>query len=73
MLKGLPPRPEDIAIEEPPTWLAIHEFGTEDVDIKALMATADTEWSKRVLGDAKRRETPVYRYVESFGDGKFFQ
>ena len=72
-LKGLPPRAEDIAIEEPPSWLAIHEFGTENVDMKALMATADTKWSKRILGDAKKRETPAYRFVKSYGDEKFFQ
>jgi hypothetical protein len=72
-LKGLPPRDADIAIEEPPTWLAIHEFDTEDVDMKALMATTYTEWSKRILGGAKKRETPAYRFVKSYGDGKFFQ
>ncbi|KAF4625432.1 hypothetical protein G7Y89_g12735 [Cudoniella acicularis] len=71
-LKGLPPRPEDKEVQAPPTWLAIHEFDTEDLDTKALMATADTEWSKGILGSIARMEALTYHHVASYGDGKFF-
>lgn len=50
----------------------MHEFDTEDLDTKALMATADTEWSKKIMGAVTKLETPVYRHVESYGDEKFF-
>ena len=72
-LKGLPARPEDKKIQEPPKFLAIHEFDTEDLDMPALIATADTEWSKRIMGSVARMETPIYNHVASYGDGKFFQ
>jgi len=72
VLKGLPPREEDKEIQVPPTYLAIHEFDTESLDTEALMATADTAWSKRIMGAVTKLETPVYRHVESYGDGKFF-
>jgi len=71
-LKGLPPREGDHAIQEPPSWLAIHEFSREDLDFPKLMATAETEISKEILGTATKTETPVYRFTQSYGDGKFF-
>ncbi|KAH6673042.1 hypothetical protein B0J14DRAFT_701007 [Halenospora varia] len=72
-LKGLPPRPEDKEIIAPPTWQAIHEFDTENIDMTKLMATADTEWSKKIMGNVARVEAPMYHHVQSYGDGKFFQ
>jgi hypothetical protein len=71
-LKGLPPREEDKEIQVPPTYLAMHEFDTEDLDMKALMATADTEWSKKIMGAVTKLETPVFKHAKSYGDGKFF-
>ena len=69
-LKGLPTTDEKAP--EPPTWLAIHEFDTLDLPMKDMQATAETEWSKRILGTAKVIEAPVYRHVKSFGKGTFF-
>ncbi|RDW64780.1 hypothetical protein BP6252_10431 [Coleophoma cylindrospora] len=71
-LKGLPPREADIAIEAPPTWLAIHEFDSVDVDQKKIMALADTEWSKKILANVRQMLTPSYAFVKGFGDSKFF-
>jgi hypothetical protein len=70
-LKGLPPRDADVAIQEPPTWLALHEF-TEALDERALMETGETEWSKKIMAGAKRTENPMYKHVKSYGDEKFF-
>ncbi|EPE33409.1 Dimeric alpha+beta barrel [Glarea lozoyensis ATCC 20868] len=72
VLKGLPPRPEDKNAQKPPTYLAIHEFDTETPDLAAVMKTAETEWSKRILGGVGRVEQPVFRVVEGFGKGGFF-
>ena len=69
-LKGLPTTDEKAP--EPPTWLAIHEFDTLDLPVKEMQATAETEWSKKILGTAKAIEAPVYRHVKSFGEGNFF-
>lgn len=70
-LKGLPPRDADVAIQKPPTWLALHEF-TETLDEKALRETGETEWTKMIVARAKSIETPAYKHVKSYGDGKFF-
>jgi hypothetical protein len=64
-LKGLPPH-ADAEIEEPPTWLALHEF-TDALDKEALLATGETEWSKKIVSNAKRcksRCTALSRVLE---------
>ena len=72
ILKGLPPRAEDKEVEIPVKYMGIFEFDTEDLDIKALMATGDTEWSKKIIGDAKKRESNIYKFVQGYGEKKFF-
>lgn len=72
ILKGLPPRDEDKEVQTPPKYLAIHEFDTETPDFKEIMKTADTKWSKRILGDIERMEIPNFKLVERYGDGEFF-
>lgn len=67
----MPPRDADISIQDPPTWLALHEF-TEEFDEKALRETGKTEWSQKIMGGAKRVEIPMYKHVKSYGDEKFF-
>jgi hypothetical protein len=70
-LKGLPPRDADVAIQEPPPWLALHDF-TDALDLDAFLATGTTEWSKKMIANMKRIEYPLYRHMQSYGDGKFF-
>jgi hypothetical protein len=70
-LKGLPPRNADIAVENPSKWLALHEF-SDALDEKALKETGTTEWSKKIIAGAKKVETPMFKHVQSYGDGKFF-
>ncbi|KAG9239976.1 hypothetical protein BJ878DRAFT_529093 [Calycina marina] len=73
-LKGLPARAEDIAIKTPPRFFAVHEFDTDDIDIKALMATVETDWSKRIMGNlAEPFEGNFWALKGSFGDKTFFQ
>jgi len=71
-LKGLPPRDADLAIKEPPTFMAIHEFDTESIDMKALMKTTETEWAKKILPTCKTTDTGMWSLKNSFGDKKFF-
>jgi hypothetical protein len=72
--KGLPPREEDVETSTPVKFLALHEFTTDEVDMKAFISTIDTDWSRRILGGAARAENPAYyRFVQGYGDGKLFQ
>ena len=71
-LKGLPARAEDKVIEVPPTYMNLFEFDTESPDMKALLATGETEWSRKIIEDAKNREVGIYRFVTGYGDRKFF-
>ena len=48
-MKGFPPHPGDAAaLEDPPTFLALHEFDRTDLDFAALRATGETEYVKLV-------------------------
>lgn len=68
----MPPREEDVTIEAPPTWLAIHEFDSMDVDQNKIRATAETQWSKTIFANLKQMLTPSYAFAKGFGDGNFF-
>jgi len=72
-LKGLPARDTDLAMKEPPPYLAIHEFETDSVDMKAVMKTTDTEWAKKIMGRCKTVDSGFWSLKGSFGDKKFFQ
>lgn len=41
-LRGPPPR-EDVETETPVKFLALHEFTTDEVDMKAFISTIDTD------------------------------
>jgi hypothetical protein len=70
---GLPPREEDVDTPMPVKFLALHEFTVDEVDMKAFVSTIDTDWSRRILGDAARAENPAYyRFMQGYGDRKLF-
>ena len=70
-LKGLPTTDE--AAPEPPTWLAIHEFDTEDPPVEKMRELYATELSRKIMGGAKKIETNEYRVAKRHGAGKFFE
>jgi hypothetical protein len=57
---------------EPPTWLALHEFETEDVDVAALKKLTDTEWTKKIHDHVKVAVHPVYKIAKVHGKGEWF-
>ncbi len=70
-LKGLPvtsnePQPD------PPKWLALHEFEIDDIDLAALKAHTDTEWTKKIHDNTKTVLHPVYAIAKTHGKGEFF-
>lgn len=74
VLRGLSPKETDVDSPTPVKFLALHEFTTDEVDMKAFISTIDTDWSRRILGGAEKAENPVYyHFVQSYGDGKLFQ
>lgn len=72
--RGAPPREGDFESPTPVKFLALHEFTTDEVDMKAFIATIDTDWSRKILGGAARAENPAYyQFLEGHGDRKLFQ
>ncbi|ERS95466.1 uncharacterized protein SPSK_02712 [Sporothrix schenckii 1099-18] len=70
-LKGLPvtsnePQPN------PPTFLALHEFESEQIDLDALRALTDTEWTRKVHDNTETVLHPVYKIVKAHGKGEWF-
>ncbi|ROT38962.1 hypothetical protein SODALDRAFT_294125 [Sodiomyces alkalinus F11] len=70
VLKGLATSSEPPP--QPPTWLAIHEFDTEDVSVENLMDIADSPWTRKVLSGCKAIEAPIFKIVKAFGEADFF-
>jgi hypothetical protein len=72
-LKGLVARDEDIETPTPVKFLALHEFTTDEVDMKAFISTIDTDWSRRILRCAAKVENPAYyQFVQGYGNQKLF-
>jgi hypothetical protein len=72
-LRGLPPQ-GDVENQTQVKFLALHEFTTDEVDMKAFISTIDTDWSRRILGGVARVENPAYyRFEQGYGNGKLFQ
>jgi hypothetical protein len=70
----LAPRDEDIETPTPVKFLALHEFTTDEVDMKAFILTIDTDWSRRILSCAAKAENPAYyQFVQGYGNQKLFQ
>lgn len=69
-LKGLPATDEPPP--EPPTWLALHEYETEEVDMKALKELTDTTWTKKIHEGAKEAIFEVYRLSKAHGENDWF-
>ncbi|KAL2760375.1 hypothetical protein ACRALDRAFT_1078881 [Sodiomyces alcalophilus JCM 7366] len=70
VLKGLATTSEPPP--KPPTYLALHEFSTEDVSVEQLKEIGDSPWSRKILSTCKAIETPVFKIVRTFGEGDFF-
>lgn len=70
VLKGLATSSEPPP--QPPTYLALHEFSTEDVNIEKLMEVSDSPWSRKITSTCKAFASPVFRLVKTFGEGDFF-
>lgn len=52
---------------EMPRWLACHEFDTTDLDWSILGASGETEWSKKIMGDAKVVDATVWKLKKAWG------
>lgn len=70
-LKGLPAT-SDEPPPDPPTWLAMHEFESDSVDVQAIKKLTDTEWTARIHKNVKVAEHPVYRVAKVHGKGEWF-
>lgn len=54
----------------PPTYLALHEFDGDGLPWPELQKTAETEWSKRVMGSLEGSEVMVFKLGRELGDVK---
>jgi len=58
------------AENEPPVYLALHEFESESLPMEELAKTSETPWAKKVMGTLAGSEVGVYKLLESWGDTK---
>jgi hypothetical protein len=57
---------------KPPTYLALHEFESEDIDLASLKTLTDTEWTKKIHDNAETALHPVYKIAKTHGKGEWF-
>lgn len=69
-LKGLPATDEPLP--EPPTWLALHEFSTDKLDMARLKDATDSEWSERIYKNLKVADIPIYNIAKAHGKEDWF-
>ncbi|KAJ0369442.1 hypothetical protein COL26b_010431 [Colletotrichum chrysophilum] len=69
-LKGL--STNDEPPPQPPKWLAVHEFESEEVDLVSLRQLTDTEWTRKINSVSKTRVFPVFKIAKAHGAGDWF-
>jgi hypothetical protein len=69
-LKGL--STETAAPPEPPTYLAMHEFSTETVDMLKLRDATASDWTKKIHAGSKKRVYNSWRLAKTFGEADLF-
>ncbi|KAI8195224.1 Core atranone cluster (CAC) protein 1 [Colletotrichum sp. SAR 10_65] len=69
-LKGL--STNDEPPPQPPKWLAVHEFESEEVDLVSLRQLTDTEWTRKINNVSKSRVFPVFKIAKAHGAGDWF-
>jgi hypothetical protein len=56
------------AENEPPVYLALHEFEGESLDLADVAEKTNTPWAKKVMGALAGSEIGVYKLFGSWGD-----
>jgi hypothetical protein len=69
-LKGLPTTDEPAP--EPPTWLALHEFEVDDINMGEIKDLTASPWTAKIHQNRKTGIFNVYRTIAVFGDGDWF-
>lgn len=70
VLKGFATEEEKAQAQEQPEmprWLTCHEFESADIDWNVLGQAGETEWSKKIIGDAKVMDATVWRLKKGWG------
>lgn len=57
--------------DDMPKFLALHEFECEDLPSKELAESAQTEWSKRVMGDLVREEVGLFVLKREYSESEW--
>jgi len=50
-----------------PSYLALHEWDTTDLPAEQIDRSKDTEWSKKILAEAKAFEPLTWKFVKAYG------
>lgn len=50
-----------------PRWLTCHEFETPDIDWTILGQAGETEWSKKIVGEAKTMDVSIWKLKKGWG------
>lgn len=54
------------------TWLALHEYEVDNIDLERLSEVTMSEWTKKVLTEGTKSKIAVCRLVKSFGESDLF-
>ena len=54
--------------ESAPKYISFHEFEGDELPMRDLLKTTETEWSKKCMGSALKTEMNVWRLIDVFGD-----
>ncbi|KFH40420.1 hypothetical protein ACRE_089140 [Hapsidospora chrysogenum ATCC 11550] len=71
ILKGLAP-PSDVAPPTPPTWLTLHEFEVDELDMEKLSKAGSSPWCDKMTSGFSKMEVHIYRLAKEFGEKDWF-
>lgn len=57
---------------EPRTWLALHEYEVDNIDLGKLSEVTMTEWTEKMLTKGTKSKIAVCKLVKSFGENNLF-
>jgi len=71
VLKGYAIDEEKSRAQQQPSlakWRACHEFETSDIGWAKLTQAGETNWSKRIMGDAKVVDVSTWRFKQGWDE-----
>lgn len=59
-------------VAKPRTWLALHEYEVNHIDLEKLRELTRSEWTDKILNEGTKGKITVCNLVKSFGENDLF-